>query len=105
MSVTLSGSMPKDDRNGIGAISSALVDNPGAMQVIVAIVRGKTITIDVDSGDEVPTARIMAIEAFEGKSATGRQLREILRQQYSQRTGHNELPFDEKPDPADDDED
>lgn len=104
MSVKLGSSLPRDDRNGIGAISASLVDNPGAMHVIVAIVRGKTITIDVDTGDEVPTARIMAIEAFEGKSAIGQQLREILRQQYSQRTGHNELPFEEKPEPADDDD-
>jgi hypothetical protein len=97
VSVTLSSSLPKDDRNGIGAISAALANDPGAMQIVVAVVRAKTITIDVDSGDNIPTARIISIEAFEGHTAVGKQLREIVRQQYVHRTGNAELPF-KKPD-------
>jgi hypothetical protein len=93
VSVTLSSSLPNDDRNGLGAISSALVDSPGAMQLVVAIVNCRKVTIDMDSGDNVPTARILAVEGFEAHTAAGKQLHKILRQQYAQRTGRDELPF------------
>lgn len=101
MSVKLGSSLPNDDRNGIGAISAPLVDNPGAKQLIVAVVDCKTINIDVDSGDNVPTARILAVEAFEPHSVIGKQLREIVRRKYAQRTGRAELPFEDT-NPADD---
>ena len=110
MSVTLGSKLPKDERNGLGAISAALVDVPGARQLVVAIVDCSKVTIDMDSGDNVPTARILAIEGFEAGSAIGRQLREIIRRQHAHRTGRQELPFDgdvlrhdDDPESADDD--
>lgn len=99
MSVTLSGTLPNDDRNGLGAISAALVDSPGARQLVVAIVDCSKVTINMDSGDNVPTARVLGIEGFEPHSVIGRQLREIVRRQYAQRTGREELPFDGDPTP------
>ncbi|HET6290995.1 MAG TPA: hypothetical protein VFG15_30160 [Amycolatopsis sp.] len=94
MSVTLSASLPSDDRQGLGAISAALVENSQAAHLVVAVVDCSKITTKIDSGDIVPTARILAIEGFEGHTEVAKQLREIVRRQYAQRTGREELPFD-----------
>jgi hypothetical protein len=51
----------------------------------------------VDTGDVVPTARILGVEAFESNSAIGKQLQLIVRRQYAQRTGREELPFPPTP--------
>jgi hypothetical protein len=101
LSVTLSSGLPNDDRNGIGAISAALVDDPEGVQVVVAVVDCSKITTKVDTGDVVPTARILGVEAFESGSAIGKQLQLIVRRQYAQRTGREELPFPPTP-PASD---
>lgn len=93
MSVKFGSSLPSDDRNGIGAISAPLVDDPEAEHLIVAVVNCAKITINVDTGDHMPLTRILAVEAFEPKSVIGKQLREIVRRQYARRTGRNELPF------------
>lgn len=105
MSVKLGSSLPKDDRNGIGAISAALLDAPEAEHLIIAVVNCKATTQDMDTGDVIPTARILAVEAFEAGSPIGKQVRDVVRRKYNQRTRGDQLPFNEKPDPADDDED
>lgn len=94
MSVTLSGSLPNDDRNGIGALSAALVDDPEAVHVIVALVDCTKITTKVESGDIVPTARIRAIEGFTGHTADAKELRRLWRRQFERRTGKVELPLE-----------
>lgn len=94
MSVNLSGSLPNDDRNGFGTVSAALVDDPEARHIIVAIVNCKKITTDVDTGDVVPTARICAIEAFRGETADAKELRRLWRRAFERRTGKVELPLE-----------
>lgn len=94
MSVTLSGSLPADDRNGIGALSAALVSDPEAVHVVVALVDCTKITTKVESGDIVPTARIRAIEAFVGHTADAKELRRLWRRAFERRTGQVELPLE-----------
>lgn len=94
MSVTLSGSLPNDDRNGIGAINSALLDDPETTHVIVARVDCSKIVTKVDNGDIIPTARVLAIEAFPGHTAKAKELNRILRDAFVQRTGKAELPLE-----------
>jgi hypothetical protein len=94
MSVKLSGSLPADDRNGIARIAAALVDNPTAGHWIVALVACTDINTKVESGDVVPTARIRAIEGFEGHTADAKELKRLLRRAYERRTGRVELPLE-----------
>lgn len=94
MSVTLSAHLPDDERNGIGAISAALCEDPEKTHVIVAVVDCSRITTKIDTGDVIPTARIRAIEAFEGHTADAKELSRLLRRQIERRTGKVELPLD-----------
>ncbi|QWF81153.1 hypothetical protein [Amycolatopsis sp. CA-230715] len=97
MSVTLSSSLPADERNGLGEISAALVDDPLAVHVIVAVVDCTKITTKVESGDVVPTARIRACEAFQATTAQAKELKRLVRRQFEQRTGRAALPLDDVP--------
>jgi hypothetical protein len=94
MSVKISGTLPTDDRNGLGPIARPLVDDPESVHVVVALVSCKTITTDIDSGDVVPTARIRAIEAFTAQTADAKELRRLWRRQMERRTGQVELPLE-----------
>ncbi|MFJ8913406.1 DNA translocase FtsK [Amycolatopsis sp. NPDC102389] len=94
MSVSLSGRLPKDDKNGLGRISSTLVEDSASTHLIVAVVDCATVTTNMDTGEVIPTARIVAVEAFPGSSADAKQLRRMLREAYEQRTGLQALPFE-----------
>lgn len=94
MSVKITSKLPSDERNGLGAISAALVGNPEGTHVIVAIVDCHRITTDCDTGDIIPTARIRAIEGFIGSTADAAELRRLWRRQFERRTGQTELPLE-----------
>lgn len=94
MSVTLSGNLPADDRNGFGAISAALVDEPEAVHVVIALVDCTKITTKVESGEIIPTARIRAIEAFRAETADAKEVRRLWRRAFERRTGKFELPLE-----------
>lgn len=94
MSVTLSGSLPADDRNGISAISAAMVDDPEGVHIIIALVDCTKITTKIESGDVVPTARIRAVEAFAGHTADAKEVRRLWRRAFERRTGKVELPLE-----------
>ncbi|KFU80993.1 Ftsk gamma domain-containing protein [Amycolatopsis lurida] len=94
MSVSLSGRLPKDDKNGLGMISSTLVEDSASTHLIVAVVNCATVTTNMDTGEVIPTARIVAVEAFPGSTADAKQLRRVWREAYEQRTGQQAIPFD-----------
>lgn len=94
MSVTLSGSLPADDRNGLPAIAATLVDNPKRVHVVVALVSCSKITTKPRTGDTVPTVEILAIEAFNGTTLDANELQRLLRRQHERRTGKVELPLE-----------
>jgi hypothetical protein len=93
-SVTLSGALPADDRNGIGAIATALIDQPKAVHVVVALVSCSKITTKPRSGETVPTVEILAVEAFTAATADAKELERLLRRQHERRTGKVELPLE-----------
>lgn len=95
MTVKISTKLPSGERNGLGAIAAALVDNPEAVHVIVAAVDCSQITTNTDNGDVVPTARIHAVEAFEHGSPEADRLDAMLRQHFQRRTGRRELPLED----------
>ncbi len=101
----LGSSLPKDDRNGLDALTGPVLRDPAKKHVILALVDARAITTDVDTGAEIPTLRIHAIEAFARDSEMGRELRRIWRQTWEDRTGNGALPLDIReandPDPDD----
>lgn len=92
--VKLSGSLPDDDRNGLARLATAMLDNPEATHIVVAVVDVTKITTDVGTGNVVPTARICAIESFDGQTADAAELRRLWRRAYERRTGKLELPLE-----------
>lgn len=94
MSVTLSGSLPADDRNGLGSIAKALIeDEPEKTHVIVALVDCVELKTKKASGDTIPRIRIKAVEAFHGDGGSAANLSRILTAAYEQRTGKVALPL------------
>ncbi len=94
MSVKLSPAFPADDRNGMASIASALIDRPNDVHVVVLLVRTKEIRTNARTGDVVPTAEILAAEAFTGTTADAATLHRLLRRQHERRTGKVELPLE-----------
>lgn len=94
MSVILSAALPADDRNGIPAIATALIDDPESVHVVVALVRCSKITTKPRTGDVVPTAEILAVEAFTALTDDAVELHRLVRRQHERRTGKTELPLE-----------
>lgn len=94
MSFTLAGRLPRDERNGTGAVSAAMVDDPESQHVIIALVDCSKITTDTDTGEIVPTARIRAIEGFSKHSPDGKQAYRLWQRAFESRTGQQTLPFE-----------
>lgn len=88
----IASNLPAGDGNGLGAIASALVSNPHDIHVVVALIDCKKTTVDNDSGEVVPTARIRRIEPI---TEADRDLAaKMLRRALEKRTGKTVLPFD-----------
>jgi hypothetical protein len=93
MSVSVSGRLPDGDGNGLSAIVSELVRDPKKLHVCICILDGKKVTIDADSGETVPTARIRRIEVILDEEDM--QLAEnLMRRSLDRRTGREALPYD-----------
>lgn len=94
MSVKLSAGLPADDRNGMPAIAASLIETPDDVHVAVLLVRTKEIRTNPRTGAVVPTAEILAAEAFTGATADAETLHRLLRRQHERRTGKTELPLE-----------
>jgi len=86
VAVTLSGALPKDVTNGIGAIGRALTDHPDQVHVVIALVDCSKITTDTDTGATIPTARIKAIEAFADRTTDATEVKRLWRRAMERRT-------------------
>src|SRR3954470_23437421 len=86
MAVTLSGVLPKDVANGMGAIGRALADSPDQVHVIIALVDCSKITTNTDTGEVMPTARIRAIEACADKTTDAKEWKRLWRRAMERRT-------------------
>ena len=93
MTVKIAGKAPEGDANGLTAIADDLIDDPGAMHVIVAIVDCSKTTTDHDKGEVIPTARIRRAEVIvDGKD--GKRLRDLMQRAFERRTGKTVLPLE-----------
>jgi hypothetical protein len=88
----LASSLPGGDANGLVAIARQLIDSPHDVHVIIGIVDCKRSSIDHDTGEIVPTARIRRIEVIgdNDKDLAAKMMRRAL----EERTGKTVLPFD-----------
>ncbi len=91
--VNLSGKLPAGDGNGLAAVLSDLIREPKKMHVCIAIVDGRKVTTDADTGEIVPTARIRRIEVI-GNPADMVVARRLMTRALDARTGREALPYD-----------
>jgi hypothetical protein len=92
MSVRMWATLPKDHTaNGLGVIEAALVDDPDAEHIVIARINRRRVTTDDDTGDTIPTARVVHIEVIRGELEA--DAREILGAAHRTRTGEETLPF------------
>ena len=88
----LSSSLPSGDGNGLASIGRQLIDNPQQLHVAIALVDCKSKTIDTDSGEAIPTARVRRIEIVSASDIDVAQ--QIMRRALEERTGQTVLPLD-----------
>lgn len=87
-----SSALPKGDLNGLGALSNALIANPRGTHIIVGVIDVKTITTDVDTGDQVATVRFRRVEAIETDDADTAV--RLMQRGTERRTGAVMLPME-----------
>ena len=92
MTVTLSGRLPGDDKDGLGDLSPHFTDHPERLHLVVGLVSTTKVTRDVESDEEIPTIRFRHIEACEASSNQAKVLREAIETLYGERTGKWSLP-------------
>ncbi|OXM69665.1 hypothetical protein [Amycolatopsis vastitatis] len=94
--VKLSASLPAGDRNGLPAIASALVEQPGDVHAAVVLLRAREIRTNTRTGAALATAEFLAIEPCPASSPDAATLHRLLREHYGRRTGNVELPLDQQ---------
>jgi hypothetical protein len=89
--IKITGTLPKGDANGAAAIAADLIAEPHRFKVLLMIVDCKKVTLDNDSGEQVPTARIRRVEAVLTQDLG--QAEQIMRRALEKRTGRVVLPL------------
>lgn len=92
MSVKLSGNLPKGDANGLIRLAARLVHHPEDVHVVIALIKTKKLTTDVEEGDVVPHAVIRRIEVVPDEDK--HDVRRLLERAFERRTGETMLPFE-----------
>lgn len=90
--VKLASALPSGNANGLGAIVDALTRDAEGMQVVIALVNTKKIETIPDTGEIIPHARILRIEALTGMDLKAG--RTLMRRAYEKRTGRETLPIE-----------
>jgi len=90
--VKLASALPAD--HGLTAVATSLIDDPEQMHIVLAIVKTKKLTTDVESGDVSPTAHIKRIEVVGSDKDEAKRLLQIMRRAHERRTGNTVLPLD-----------
>ena len=92
MTISLCGSLPQGDGNGLAAIVSDLIRDPKRYHAVIGIVDTSKITTKPDSGEVVPTVRVRRIEVI--TQADLKIAETLMRRALDKRTGKDTLPFD-----------
>lgn len=98
--VKLAGRLPGSiENNGMYSQHTELLDSPKQQRLAVVWYDVLRITRDVETGDEIPTLRVLRIEPMGETDEASAALRELVLKRAEDRLGHTPLPFDET-DPA-----
>jgi hypothetical protein len=89
----LSSKLPDYPENGLEAIAHQLVTKPEDVVVVVARLDTVRLTTDLDSGNIVPTARILSIEPMRDDTEAQTAI-DLMRLAFEARTGLAQLPFE-----------
>lgn len=89
--IKISGTLPKGDANGAAAIAADLIADPHRFKVLMMIVDCKKVTIDHDSGEQVPTARVRRVEPVLVQDLPAAEA--MMRRSLEHRTGRVVLPL------------
>lgn len=92
--VKLSTKLPGDqETNGLDARAGQLLEEPDEPIICIAWVDTQKVTIDTDSGDHVPTARIRRIEPIGGVHEIPEAIIDAVSAAVQKRTGRKAIPF------------
>lgn len=92
MSVKLGGKLPDGEKNGLNLIASQLCDNPDRVHVAIVLLDCKSVTVDTDTGDTVPTARVRRVEIVRREDLPAAQ--KLIRRSLQGRSGETVLPLE-----------
>lgn len=93
--VKLSSAMPGDfETNGLDQHVDWLLDNPKDLMVCAVWIDVKSVIVDTDSGDHIPTVRVRRIEPLGEVGAVSEKIREAIQDAVEKRTGRTPIPFD-----------
>jgi hypothetical protein len=93
-SVKLAGRLPGSiESNGMYSVEGALVESPKERRLAVIWYDVPKITDDVETGDRVPTIRILRIEPIGDVDEASQALQELVLQKAEARLGATPLPF------------
>lgn len=82
----LSSGLPEGIDNGLTTIDSEVIANPEKDYLIIGVVTGHKLTTDVESGDVVPTVKLVQVEAVTDPTQ-GALVQGVLSKVRSARTG------------------
>lgn len=88
----ISATLPKDEANGLVAIHRQLVNDPHRVHAAIVLLDCKRVTIDNDTAETVPTARIRRIEVVAGEDLD--LLERLFRRALEKRSGQTTLPLE-----------
>ncbi len=88
----LAAALPKDDKNGLDAISGALIRRPHHQHVAMVILDCRKVTTDYETGDVVPTAQVRRIEVLDPADVP--RAEQLMRRAVERRTNAQVLDRD-----------
>jgi len=93
--VKLAAMLPGDfETNGIDQHVGRLLEHPDRLMVAVVWLDTKSVRIDTDSGDHIPTVRVRRIEPLGDVDKVSPKIRELVQAAVQERTGRTPIPFD-----------
>lgn len=94
-SVKLSSKLPGDfEVNGLDSFAQDLIDDPQRLRIAVVWLDTQKVTVDTDSGTEVPTVRVRRIEPLGDAGEVSQAIRDAVGAAMEERTGRTPLPFE-----------
>ena len=93
--VKLSSKLPGDvEVNGVDQHVDSLVEDPKTLRIACVWFDVQKVTIDADTGTEIPTIRVRRIEPLGEADAVSTAIKKAVGEAMEARTGRTPLPFD-----------